>query len=64
MLLTSEERARFIAWLDQESASSEALAKQADRLQLPVSRAIRQEAAACAIISLRLKSVESQTIQK
>ena len=64
IVLTAEERQRFILYLRQEAASNEALATQAntmDSLQMVVKR-YRQKAFACMIVATDLESVEVQTI--
>ena len=63
--LTDAERNHFADWLEQESASSEVLAKQAESLGPSfhvVVKRLRMEAAATMMVAKRLRNTESLTI--
>lgn len=66
MLLDPHERARFIAWLDQNARSAEQLADQADKLPNNVGAIMakqrRKESAAMRIVSDILKNTTSETL--
>jgi DNA-binding phage protein len=65
--LTDEERARFVAYLEQEAESSKGLADQAEKLGLAgvmLAKKLRAEGLAAVVIAAKLKSTESMTIRK
>jgi len=66
MLLTKEEREKFAAYLQQDAESSDAMAKQFDKMSSPVVREMakreRSYAAACLLIIHKLLSAEDMTL--
>jgi hypothetical protein len=64
-MLTPAEKIRFMEWLDEEAATNEKLAEQADKLSAfsgVVSKRLRQMAIACRIVSEALRGAQTETI--
>lgn len=64
ILLTDQERDHFAAWLEQEAESSRMLLKQLEKLPqgAVVADHMKREAGACALIALKLRSIETMSI--
>lgn len=65
MLLTSEERDRFAAWLENEAATAKVLIEQMEKLGPHVAPLVareKAEAAAALLIARKLRATESMSI--
>ena len=66
MLLSDAERRKFTEWLEHESLSADAIARQMEQLKSPpmveLAKRERSYVVACNIIADRLRKTESQTI--
>lgn len=64
MLLTDDERRKFVEWLELEAITSDGFARKLEEMQMPkpLIDKMKMEAAAATIIAKKLRSIESQTI--
>jgi len=64
MLLTDEERWRFIRYLEEEAATDEGMAAQMEKIRVPASlpKKLRAEALAAKVVAAKLRSIESMTV--
>lgn len=67
MLLTDQERARFVAYLESDASDSEGMAEQMGKFggppQQALAKKLRMEAAACKIVAAKLKATESMEVR-
>jgi hypothetical protein len=61
LLLTPEERDRFVGWLEREADSTEVIVRQMAQIKVPevVIRNFQIEVAACRLIARKLRRTES-----